>query len=73
MKRGEFRVMGILNSLNEWSNSRYEKKVEKMRGQGKCPDCNGRGIETFAYEHFYNHSFQCPSCQGTGTFSDWLR
>ncbi|WP_138419515.1 methionine aminopeptidase [Aquibacillus sediminis] len=65
--------MGLFSAISEWSNGRYEKKVAKMRELGKCPDCNGHGIEVMPYEHFFSSPYECPSCAGTGQFSDWMK
>ena len=64
--------MGLFNSISEWSQGRYEKKVARAKEQGKCPDCNGRGVEILPYEHFYGSAYQCPGCNGSGQFSDWM-
>ncbi|MBM7570342.1 methionine aminopeptidase [Aquibacillus albus] len=63
--------MGLFNALSNWSNSRYQKKVSKAKADGVCPDCGGRGIEIMPYEHFFDSSFQCAGCNGSGLYDDW--
>ncbi|MBU9711165.1 methionine aminopeptidase [Evansella tamaricis] len=65
--------MGLFNAISEWSNNRYQKKVEKMEARGHCPDCRGRGFHTFPNEYFYAPTYDCPGCNGTGSFADWER
>lgn len=66
--------VGIFNAFFEWQAARYDKKVEKMREHGLCPDCNGRGYDISmanAYIYTPNIDYNCTSCSGSGSFSDW--
>lgn len=64
--------MGLLNTLAEWNNQRYEKKLARMEEQGLCPDCHGHGYHMFASEYLYMTSHQnCYGCNGTGSYEDW--
>jgi DnaJ-class molecular chaperone len=65
--------VGILNSYNEWKNSRYQRHVSLMEEQDKCPDCFGKGYYVFPVNEFvYNVTpMDCQGCNGTGTFTEW--
>ncbi|MGO4886670.1 methionine aminopeptidase [Anaerobacillus sp. MEB173] len=66
--------MGLMNMFSDWRATNYEKKIERMREKGVCPDCNGNGynyvmINEFAYMNVTD--YDCPGCNGSGLFSDW--
>lgn len=68
-------VRNLINRLQEWRDANYEKKIEKMRLQGNCPQCSGRGfdpvmINEFMYLGAYE-DYKCPGCNGSGQFNDW--
>lgn len=64
--------MGLINSFNQWRETRYQNHVSHMRTQEKCPDCYGRGFTVYPYNEFaYYNSVECPGCQGSGSYSDW--
>lgn len=63
--------MGFLNILSEWLDARYEKNVAEMEAQGLCPDCRGKGFNTYSNEYFYTTPYDCPSCHGSGLYHDW--
>ncbi|HJV44743.1 MAG TPA: methionine aminopeptidase [Bacillota bacterium] len=65
--------MGIWDGFREWRKDRYEKKIETMRLQGKCPECQGTGLTNFygVMEPIYTDQLDCESCNGTGMFADW--
>lgn len=64
--------MGLLNAFHQWREARYQHHLSRMRNQGKCPDCYGRGFTVYPYNEFsYYNSFECPSCQGSGNYTDW--
>lgn len=65
--------MGILQSFNQWRESRYENHLSNMEAQNKCPDCNGRGYHTYPVNEFVylSNQLECPGCNGSGQFSDW--
>lgn len=64
--------MGLLNSFQDWKASRYEKKISEMQSQGICPDCHGKGVNTFPLNDYYlANVYDCPGCNGSGSFSDW--
>lgn len=67
--------MGLFNSILEWNKARAEKRVSRMRTQGKCPTCSGRGIDypMGLHEFAYTNIVECPDCAGTGQFNDWAR
>ncbi len=65
--------MGLLNSINDWISSRYERKIEQMENLGLCPECNGKGFHTFnAYDFYYTKPYNCVGCNGTGSFTEWF-
>ncbi|XJZ28756.1 methionine aminopeptidase [Bacillota bacterium Lsc_1132] len=64
--------MGLVNSYNQWKENRQQNFLNKMKDQGKCPDCYGKGYTVYPYNEFaYFNSFECPGCQGSGLYSDW--
>ncbi|MEW9050150.1 MAG: methionine aminopeptidase [Neobacillus sp.] len=64
--------MGLLNAYNQWRETRYQNHLSNMRDQDKCPDCHGRGFTVYPYnEYAYYNSFDCPSCQGSGSYDAW--
>lgn len=64
--------LGIFNTIQEWNKNRYEKRITAMELKGKCPDCNGKGINTLALNEFYvTNVYDCPGCNGSGSYSDW--
>lgn len=66
--------MGIFQTFYDWQAQMYQKKVEKMRDQGLCPDCRGRGYNPAAvnaYVYMPTYDYTCAGCNGTGSFSDW--
>lgn len=65
--------MGLLNTYNEWKNSRNQKHISLMKEQDKCPECYGRGYYIFpANDFIYNiPPYDCYACNGTGTFTEW--
>ncbi|MBD8067458.1 methionine aminopeptidase [Bacillus sp. PS06] len=64
--------MGLINTVNDWITSRYEKKVKQMEDLGLCPDCHGRGFHTFnTYELYFTNPVDCIGCNGSGNFAEW--
>ncbi|MFA9558898.1 methionine aminopeptidase [Evansella sp. AB-rgal1] len=64
--------MGLINSIVEWRNAQYDKRIAKMEARGICPDCRGRGFNVFANEYYYSSShIECGGCNGSGSFADW--
>ncbi len=66
--------MGIINAFLNWKSAYYEKKVAKMKEQGLCPDCRGRGYHASvanAYIYMPSFDYRCYSCNGSGAFTDW--
>jgi len=62
--------MGLFNAISSWQADRYQKHVTKMQTLDKCPDCRGRGyINTISFD--YAMPYECPGCNGSGSFSDW--
>lgn len=57
----------ITNKVSEWNAAQYEKKINTNRDKGTCPDCYGRGF--YIVDAFFDPT--CPSCNGSGSFSDW--
>ncbi|MDC3412139.1 methionine aminopeptidase [Aquibacillus sp. 3ASR75-11] len=62
--------MGLFQSFSNWRAAKYQQKVANAEENGFCPDCGGQGFSTFANEHFYT-TYDCPSCNGSGLFSEW--
>ncbi|MFN7250213.1 MAG: methionine aminopeptidase [Anaerobacillus sp.] len=66
--------MKILDTFFEWQKASYEKKIAKMKEQGLCPECRGKGYHASAanaYIYMPSFDYKCYSCNGTGSFSDW--
>ncbi|MFT9846242.1 methionine aminopeptidase [Aneurinibacillus sp. REN35] len=64
--------MRFLHALTEWRATRYEKNMEKMKAQGKCPACRGNGLHPLPIHEFaYVSLYDCPGCSGSGLYSDW--
>ncbi|RXJ04214.1 methionine aminopeptidase [Anaerobacillus alkaliphilus] len=66
--------MKLLDHFFDWHKANYDKKVEKMKEQGICPDCRGKGYHaTVANAYIYMPSFdyKCYNCNGTGSYSEW--
>jgi DnaJ-class molecular chaperone len=67
--------MGLLNAISQWNMANYEKKIERNRLQGTCPDCNGKGFHPWVlHDHIGMGSYQslsCHGCDGSGLFSIW--
>lgn len=64
--------MRLFNALSQWMENKYEKRIEKMRNEGVCPECYGIGYH--AVEIMYSSpydNYRCPGCGGSGTFADW--
>lgn len=66
--------MGLLNTYNQWKETRYQNHVFRMKKKGKCPDCKGRGYTVYPYHEFaYYHSYECLGCRGSGLYMDWAK
>ncbi|MCL6570513.1 MAG: methionine aminopeptidase [Bacillus sp. (in: Bacteria)] len=64
--------MGLLNSFNQWKETRYQNHISTMKEQGKCPDCHGRGYAVSPYDEYaYFNSIECTGCLGSGHYSEW--
>lgn len=64
--------MRLFNGISDWRAARKEKWISKMESQGKCPDCRGYGIEPLPMTDMgFTQIFDCPSCNGSGLYSDW--
>ncbi|OIJ16800.1 hypothetical protein BKP37_04520 [Anaerobacillus alkalilacustris] len=66
--------MGIFNHFFDMIAANREKKLEKMRDQGICPECRGKGYHApigNAYVYMPSFDYRCYSCNGTGSFNDW--
>jgi DnaJ-class molecular chaperone len=64
--------MGIFQAINAWNQTRHEKHVALMQEKGLCPDCRGRGYNAYMpHEYSYHNIYDCQSCNGTGSFTDW--
>lgn len=64
--------MGFINSFKEWKSNQNEKRLASMQAQGICPDCYGKGVNTFPLNEYYLASvLECPGCNGSGSFADW--
>lgn len=66
--------MGIFNALFESLANHREEKLAQMKDQGICPDCRGKGYHASvanAYIYMPSFDYQCHSCNGTGSFSEW--
>lgn len=67
--------MKLFQVLQDWITTKNEKQIAEMQILGLCPDCRGRGINTIALNgglmSLNPLDYQCPSCNGSGTFDDW--
>jgi DnaJ-class molecular chaperone len=66
--------MGLMNAVDQWKMARHDKHISKMETQDKCPDCSGKGFQTYvtSSDYFvYDNSSKCPGCNGSGMYSDW--
>lgn len=65
--------MGFFNALSVWKQANDEKRISKMRSQGTCPVCRGRGFNPMLSEFvaFTTHVDDCHGCNGSGLFSVW--
>jgi DnaJ-class molecular chaperone len=66
--------MGLFNAISEWRQANYEKKITKMRSQGTCPDCYGRGFNSMPLSDIAgmtSYVDDCHGCNGSGLFADW--
>jgi DnaJ-class molecular chaperone len=64
--------MGLLNSLLQWQETRHEKKMMKMKDEGLCPACHGKGYNLPISEFYISPDyFHCDACAGSGTYTDW--
>ncbi|RKD25056.1 hypothetical protein BEP19_04330 [Ammoniphilus oxalaticus] len=65
--------MDLLNGIMQWSRDREEKRMARMREQGKCPTCAGRGIDypIGLSEFVYYPVGECFDCAGSGNYADW--
>lgn len=64
--------LGLFNYLSDWKSNLYEKKIAQAESLGQCPECRGKGFQMpLANEYFYADTYDCPGCNGTGTFSSW--
>lgn len=49
-----------------------EKQMAIMQMTNRCPDCKGKGIHYFVgAEYFVGAPMNCPSCNGTGLYTEW--
>ncbi|ALC81539.1 MULTISPECIES: hypothetical protein [Bacillus] len=62
--------MKLFTFLSDWFHAQHAKHVNKMKAEGKCPACRGTAHISFI-SPFEGHSVVCPSCNGSGLYSDW--
>lgn len=68
--------MRLINSISNWMESQNNKRMTRMKEQGRCPDCSGSGFNSMVLEHTIGMSmdgYHCASCSGSGLFSDWAQ
>lgn len=65
--------MGLLHSFQQWRAARHAKHISRMKEENKCPDCYGRGFVIYPANEFtfFDGSYDCPGCDGSGLFTDW--
>ena len=69
--RGE-ENMGLFNYLSDWRTNLNEKRIAQAETLGHCPECKGRGFQIpTVNEYTYFESYECPGCNGKGSFSEW--
>lgn len=65
--------MGLFQSFSKWQSGRKQRRISEMQAKNKCPDCGGKGFYMFSNEYFMTTPYDCPGCNGSGTFSDWVK
>jgi len=64
--------MGLFNYLSDWTTNLNEKRIAQAETLGHCPECKGRGFQIpIVNEYTYFESYECPGCNGKGSFSEW--
>ncbi|WP_240374914.1 methionine aminopeptidase [Bacillus piscicola] len=63
--------MNVWQSFKDWRQEKYEQKIDKMRVEGKCPDCRGKGFTIMSGDYLHASPLDCAGCNGSGVFSDW--
>ena len=64
--------LGLFNFLSDWKTNLYEKRIAEAESLGHCPDCRGKGFQMpLANEYYLADTYDCPGCNGNGTFASW--
>ncbi|UTR15300.1 methionine aminopeptidase [Salipaludibacillus sp. LMS25] len=64
--------MNLLNVLSQWQEVRHEKRMAKMKDEGACPACYGKGYNMPISEFYISPNyFHCEACEGSGAYADW--
>lgn len=64
--------LGLFQTFSAWNAARFEKHIASMEEKGLCPDCRGRGFDSYApNEYYYNSVYECSGCNGSGAYHDW--
>ncbi len=67
-------MLGLFNQVNSWMKARNERRLADMEAKGICPDCYGKGYNTYALNEFtYSNLYDCPGCSGSGLYTDWAQ
>jgi hypothetical protein len=66
-------IMGLFSSIYTWKQASDERRITKMKAQGSCPACNGRGFNPMftGFVGYSTYVDQCHGCNGSGLFSVW--
>jgi DnaJ-class molecular chaperone len=60
----------LFKFLTDWYHANKQKHLDKMREQGKCPICRGKGFAIITSPYVGN-TVDCYLCNGTGLFTEW--
>lgn len=60
----------IFTSITRWYHQKKQKHIDKMKQDGKCPTCYGKGFATITYP-YAGEIIDCHSCNGTGLYTEW--
>ncbi|WP_100399246.1 methionine aminopeptidase [Bacillus sp. FJAT-44742] len=63
--------MGLLQTITDWQDALYQRRIAKMESKGLCPDCRGKGYSLHINEYHYAPPEKCSGCEGNGSFTTW--
>ncbi len=66
--------MGLISALSGWMESNRTKHMDRMKTEGKCPECYGKGYHPILFNeltYISKDNLDCPGCSGSGLYADW--